>query len=111
MKYKGSRNSNILRNLIIGLLAGTAVALGGAIKDSRYEGFDMFTFIRSPIIGAIEGMALGSITSNPNPLLLLFAIIGIERLTIETWKVFRGGMPMKHRYGEWGRPPRMVHTA
>jgi len=42
----------------VGFLAGLAVAIGGAIKDSPNEGFKLLTFIRSPLIGMVEGAIL-----------------------------------------------------
>ena len=96
------------RGAIIGFLAGLAVAIGGAIKDAPYEGFKNSTFWRSPFIGMIEGAIIGEHYPNlPEPL-MFFIVIGIERLTVELYKLNRamttGYTPGKFIYGEWGIP-------
>jgi len=92
----------------IGFLAGLAVAIGGAIKDAPYEGFDATKFIRSPIIGAVEAPLMGKAFPKPNPYLLFFSTIGTERITVESYKLIRAKMalyyPDKFRLGEWGVP-------
>jgi len=92
----------------IGFLAGLAVALGGAIKDAPYEGFDLKTFLRSPIIGTIEGAMLYKKYENLPDVVGFFATIGFERLTVESYKLLRavstGYKPAKFEVGEWGVP-------
>ncbi len=96
------------RGAKIGFIAGLLVAIGGAIKDAPYEGFSAQTFWRSPFIGMIEGAILGEKYQNLPDIILLFAVIGFERLTIELFKLNRAlsneYVPGKFIYGEWGVP-------
>lgn len=87
--------------------AGTIVALGGAIKDAPYEGFETPKFLRSPIIAGIEGVVLEQIFPEADPILLALSTIATERLTVEAYKVYRAFKgqykPAKFTVGEWGR--------
>ncbi len=93
---------DILIGAGVGFLAGLAVAVGGAIKDSPNEGFKILTFIRSPIVGLVEGAILQPVF-RANPVLTFFGTIGTERLTVESYKLLRAQVPVKFVYGEWGR--------
>ena len=99
----------IIRGALIGLASGLTVALGGAIKDAPYEGFDIGKFFRSPAIGLIEGSVLGNYQPKLNAPVFYFAIIGTERITTETYKLIRAStgsyIPGKFIYGEWSIPP------
>jgi len=88
----------------VGLLAGIAVATGGAWKDVPYEGFSTKKFLRSPVIGLVAGAILGHYFKNVNPILLFFAVIGAERAVTESYKIIRAQKPMKFDYGEYGIP-------
>ena len=98
----------IVRGALLGLASGLTVALGGAIKDSPYEGFDIVKFFRSPAIGLVEGAVLGNYQPKLNVPVFYFAIIGTERITTETYKLIRARldsvnyMPIKFKVGEWG---------
>ena len=98
----------ITRGALIGLASGLTVALGGAIKDAPYEGFDLLKFFRSPAIGLVEGSVLGHYQPKLNVPVFYFAIIGTERVTTETYKLIRAKldevkyMPAKFKVGEWG---------
>ncbi len=99
----------ILEDALVGFLAGLAVALGGALKDAPYEGFDWKTFLRSPIIGALEAPILAHYFPDADKALIFLSTIGIERLTIELYKVIRAQqakyIPGKFTtVGEWGNP-------
>jgi len=94
----------VLRGSLIGLASGLSVAIGGAIKDAPYEGFDWLKFFRSPVIATIEGGIIGNFAPRLHPVIFYFAIIGTERATTEGYKVIRAKMPMKFQYGEWGIP-------
>jgi len=96
-------SKNLFIGVAVGFLSGLAVALGGAIKDSPYEGFDPVKFIRSPVIGAIEGGAINSVLPL-HPAVLFLSVIGAERITTETYKLLRAKIPMKFLYGEYGIP-------
>jgi hypothetical protein len=72
--------------LLLGAVAGTLVASGGALKDSQFEGFKGRKFVRSPIITALGGALL--ITASNNPLLMSIGVIGFERVAVEFFKTF-----------------------
>ena len=90
----------------VGMIAGFAVAVGGAIKDAPYEGFDQLKFLRSPIIGIIEGHLLQTAFAPQLTVLsatiLFLASVGAERITTEVYKLVRAKKPMKFTFGEWG---------
>lgn len=93
-----------LQGIIIGFISGLAVAIGGAIKDAPYEGFDPVKFIRSPAIGTVEGLIIVYVVPKINPYVLFFTVIGTERVTTETYKIIRAKIPGKFLNGEWGIP-------
>ena len=88
---------------LAGFLGGLAVAIGGAIKDSPYEGFKPLTFVRSPIIASIEGAVLQP-AFKANPVLTGLGAIATERITVEGYKLLRSKKPGKFDVGEWGVP-------
>lgn len=71
---------------LIGLLIGVFNAVGGSYKDGFFEGFDGIKFFRSPIIATIAGILMTYLTANP--LLILFAALGLERMVSECYKGF-----------------------
>lgn len=95
---------SLLRDVAIGFFSGLLVAIGGAIKDAPYEGFELVRFVRSPIIGAIEAPIISKAFKEPHPVLLGMATIATERMTVETYKLIRAKMPVKFSVGEWGVP-------
>lgn len=95
------------RGAITGFVAGLAVAVGGAIKDAPYEGFDVLKFFRSPAIGAVEGSILQTIFPPLHSAITFFAVVGFERLTTETYKLMRAHVPSKFAFGEWGIPKKI----
>jgi len=101
------KGRDILKASAVGAAAGTAVALGGAIKDVPYEGFDMGKFLRSPAIGALEAPVIDYFFPDAHPVLLFLGAIATERLTVELYKLGRAAtgdyVPMKFEYGEYGR--------
>ena len=98
----------MLAEAAIGAVSGLLVAIGGAIKDAPYEGFNLTKFIRSPIIGSIEAPVISTVFKDTHPVLLGMATIATERLTVETYKLLRAQagdyVPGKFIYGEWGKP-------
>ncbi len=99
----------VFEDMVVGFLAGLAVAIGGAVKDAPYEGFDLRTFLRSPVIGALEAPLLAYIFPDSSNALIFLSTIGFERLTIELYKIYRAQqakyIPGKFTsIGEWGNP-------
>jgi hypothetical protein len=72
--------------LVLGLLTGVVVATGGALKDSQFEGFKPLKFIRSPIVTALGALAIVRLSADP--LLVVLAAIGFERIGVEFYKTF-----------------------
>lgn len=101
MVTKEKRNA-ILAGAGIGLVAGSLVALGGAIKDAPMEGFKTKTFFRSPLIGTIVGAIIRAIYPKANIPLVFLGTIGGERIVVETIKIIRVQIPGKFIHGEWG---------
>ncbi|MEK6281584.1 MAG: hypothetical protein AABN95_14615 [Acidobacteriota bacterium] len=92
----------------VGLLAGLSVAIGGAIKDAPYEGFQFLTFLRSPIVGAVVGWSLERQLHVADRNVLFLATIGGERIIVEGYKLLRAQKPGKFLFGEWGVPKQLV---
>ena len=106
---------SIPTSIAIGAASGFAVAVGGAVKDAPFEGFDLATFIRSPLIGALEAPILDKVFKSPNGWLLALATIATERITTETYKLIRAQTtlkpPGKFIVGEWGVPKAVVNRS
>lgn len=105
----------LIRDAGIGVVSGLLVALGGAIKDSPYEGFEWQKFVRSPAIGAVEAPIIGRAFKEPHPVLIGLATVACERLTVETYKLARAKagqyMPGKFEHGEWGISKKMTASS
>ncbi len=78
--------NDYIRGVLSGILGGSLCAIGGAIKDSQFEGFKIKKFIRSPLVGLIGGIILINYTQNL--LVLLLSITGFERVIVELYKTF-----------------------
>lgn len=94
----------IALNTFAGWLAGTLCSLGGALKDSRLEGFKPWTFPRSMLVATFWGLVSTSLTPD---FFLAFAFAGyFERLSVEGWKIIRAKRPGKFVspgwVNEWG---------
>ncbi len=72
--------------LATGAVAGVIVAIGGALKDSQFEGFLPRKFVRSPIVAAIAGFLFVRFSSDA--FLIVLACIGGERVGVELYKTF-----------------------
>lgn len=94
----------LLGSMSIGFASGLLTASGGAYKDVQWEPFSWRTFLRSPIVGAGWGGALGAIAPSAPWVLIGLACIGGERLSVEAWKALRRKMPskFKHEKRDWG---------
>lgn len=89
--------------LIIGASAGLAMASLGALKDTRYgdEQFSPRAFVRSPILGAMLGLGIlwtgWPCPRAASPAVLFLAVMALERLTTETYKLFLRPAPAGRR--------------
>lgn len=84
---------SLLVNTILGLGVGTLTALGGALKDSPYEGFFPIKLFRSIIVGSIGGAFSYLFTTSP---LLVICFAGyFERFVVEGYKIIRAHKPGK----------------
>jgi len=91
-------------NTFAGWLAGTLCSLGGALKDSPFEGFKRSTFPRSMALATFWGCVSTALTTD---FFLAFAFAGyFERLTVEGLKILRAKRPGKFVsrgwVSEWG---------
>ena len=83
----------MLTNIFLGFLAGLICSLGGALKDSPYEGFYPLKFFRSMIVGTCAGAVSYYFTANP---ILAFTFSGyVERMAVEGYKIVRAQKPGK----------------
>ena len=101
-------SDELLESAVLGFLAGLVVAICGALKDAPYEGFDMATFLRSPLIGAVEAPIIASFFPDAPSELIFLSTIATERVTVEAYKIARAKMgvyvPAKFtEVGEWGQ--------
>ena len=89
-----------------GMLVGSLTAIGGAVKDAPYEGFDFSTFMRSPVLTGLWAVILGEMFPKVPVLPVALAAVGAERLTVELYKIARTTQETyvagKFRIGEWG---------
>ena len=103
----------LIDKAVLGFFGGLAVAIGGAYKDAPYEGFDVKTFWRSPLIGAVEAPIIASFFPGSPDTLILLSTIATERLTVELYKAHRAKAgvykPGKFTYGEYGVPMKVIH--
>jgi hypothetical protein len=75
-----------LAGLLAGMAGGLLVAMGGALKDSQFEGFLPLKFLRSPAVGALTGMLM--IRYSTDWFLVALAGVGSERVVVELYKTF-----------------------
>ncbi len=76
----------LLPGLAVGAGGGLLVAIGGALKDSQFEGFMPAKFVRSPIVGAMSGMVF--VHFSTGRFLVALAVVGGERVFVELYKTF-----------------------
>lgn len=80
--------------MLMGFLAGLLCALGGALKDSPYEGFSALKFPRSIVVGAFWGLV--SYFIGIHQPIVAFVFSGyFERATVEGYKILRAKRPGK----------------
>jgi hypothetical protein len=85
-RMAGEAGSLVTAGLLVGLAGGTLVAIGGALKDSQFEGFIPLKFVRSPIVGSISGLVF--IHFSHAWFLVSLAVVGGERVGVELYKTF-----------------------
>jgi hypothetical protein len=95
---------SVAAGAVIGLTTGTVVAIGGALKDSQFEGFKARKFVRSPIVSALGTMLL--VHCSADPLLVTVGAIGFERVAVEFYKTF---LTRQVRGIHAGKPPSHPH--
>lgn len=71
---------------LVGIAGGLLVAIGGALKDSQFEGFIPAKFIRSPMVGAMTGILF--VHFSTTWFLVALAAVGGERVGVELYKTF-----------------------
>jgi hypothetical protein len=73
--------------LPISILSGLFTAAWGAYKDAPYEGFDLRSFVRSPLFSvAIIATLYAAPTLHLAAVQVFFLVMGIERIAIEIYK-------------------------
>ncbi len=75
-----------LPGFLVGMAGGLLVAIGGALKDSQFEGFIPLKFVRSPLVGALTGMLI--VRFSTHWFLVALAAVGSERVAVELYKTF-----------------------
>lgn len=79
-------------NLLLGFSGGLLTASWGAFKDSPYEGFSCYSFLRSIIVTSsfyfLFQFLLAETSFIFHNLAVLFTAVALERLTQEYWKAF-----------------------
>ncbi len=75
-----------LPGLLVGMAGGLLVAIGGALKDSQFEGFIPLKFVRSPLVGALTGILV--VRYSTHWFLVALAAVGSERVVVELYKTF-----------------------
>jgi len=85
-RIEAGNHSLLLAGLVGGVGAGLMAAVGGALKDSQFEGFLPLKFIRSPIVAGLVGMIL--VQFSTSWFLVALAMLGGERVGVELYKTF-----------------------
>lgn len=76
----------LMQGFFWGGLAGLLVAVGGALLDSAWEGFEPLKFPRSIFHGIYWGLLFS--TMETNPAVLVFSVLGMDRMGLEFYKSF-----------------------
>ncbi len=84
---------SFLITALIGAVAGLIVSSWQGFKDPPWEGFSIRKFLRSIIVGAVAGAALGladqkGVLVIDNLGVLAFAVVAVERVVGEAYKGF-----------------------
>jgi hypothetical protein len=82
--------------IVWGFLAGLLCSLGGALKDSPYEGFSPLKFTRSILVGVFWGALLYKLHIVFDQPVFAICVCGyLERITVEGYKIMRAQKPGK----------------
>jgi hypothetical protein len=112
----GSLGTSFGMYVLLGAGGGLIAASWQGFKDPPWEGFSIYKFVRSPLVGALAGAAgwwleqTGAIDPIDNLGLFMLACLATERLASETYKGFlrrqfhpeyfklfeRSGFPIHH---------------
>lgn len=84
-----------LVHIFMGFLAGLICALGGALKDSPYEGFYPLKFSRSIIVGTLCGAFSALFVPASQPVIIFMFAGYSERMIVEGYKILRAKKPGK----------------
>ena len=75
----------------VGVLVGLHVATWGAYKDSPFEGFRIWAFVRSVALAALLAVVVEAaygVAGRQPAVVLVGLVYALERLTTEGWKLF-----------------------
>jgi len=88
-------NFDINRFLII-VVAGITGAMGGAVKDAPFVGFNLKKFFRTPVVSVVCGAIIYTLFQLIEGKYFLLSIFGFERIISEFYKkIYRGRTPGK----------------
>ncbi len=93
----------MIAEFIVGFIYGLIIALLGALKDTRYENFNIIKFIRSPLITAIWAVILGYALPGLPLYIIGLSAIALERITVEIYKGIRS-LEGKYKPGKFDYP-------
>ena len=83
------------QSVLYGFLPGIVTAMGGAYKDTLYEPFEFQKFMRSPIVSFLWYIIIDKKYPRQSVLLKIGLASMMERVTVESYKAFRGKIPGK----------------
>jgi len=88
---RGSGLMDVVLLVPLGGLTGLHAATWGAFKDTPFEGFRAWSFLRSVVLGLLAGSAAAAVaagSSSQAVLVVVGVLYAVERLTTEWWKAF-----------------------
>ena len=84
---------------LVGVSAGLLLAIGGAWKEATRSGFELVTFLRTPLLTTLFAVGLAFFVDSY--LYLALAAVGYERAAVETWKTVLAYVGWRLRNGPW----------
>ena len=88
-----------LTGALVGVGAGVLVASWGAWKERERSGFELVTFLRTPLLTTIVAAGLAFFIDSY--VQLAIASVGYQRAAVETWKTFLAYVGWRLRSGPW----------